>query len=945
MTMVESSSAIPQDNFTISSDQLKFRFGNLCGSPYSGGSVVFSSDGTCLFSPVSNRVQMTDLSGSRSWVCRLELRSTADLIVPMPSSKLGKIVLGIDEDGYGILLECGSGAVLNRINFKGRVNAAAFSKDGRYLATATGRRIKVWHSASVENNWQFVPMRQFAGHIGDVSSLEFANSEENKPDLLLSAGADSIVRVWSLNYEEAPHSILNEQTQSIVGAFFFNGRDSVIAVNRAGNIILWSRKSTTSTEFEVSSKAHIPGGVGYVRCASFDALSGMMCLGLSGGVFSLYSVTGTSMEPAQSLSVGSAVTSVSMAPGGDWVAVGVEEAGQLIVWEWRAENFILRQQGHHDGVNCVAFCPITTSNKISSDLLEVFSGSATFSAGGGLIATGGVEGKLKLWHSVSGFCFVTFSDHTSSVEAVLFTPQGNAVVSASMDGSVRAYDLLRYKNFRTFAAPDARVQFGSLAIDSSGDVLAAGSANGNYNIYLWSMQTGQCLDVLAGHEARISYLCFAPSGNDGILASTSWDSTMKVWDVFARKGNSSSESLMNQREVTCCAFDPVDGTIAAVATLSGHITFWDTRSGGEVGSIDAIRDIGSGRKDGERFSSGALKGKRSKKDGSGLNVNLNQYFSAIEYGGAAGRWLAAVSKNSVFACIYDPLEKVLISRIELTTHWGLSGIKQFLNSKFDSDLVPDDGYDELDPASKRIKKLAAGSALPGVVRGDMKLTTKSKKVWRVNGLGISADGQEMAIATSEGVFLLTLNSIGEEFNPTELGEEVSIGSIMKSLKMGDFKRACKFSLQLNDSETFEQIFSTIVAREEIQSVISSIAPGLFLTLLRQLSHLVHPVEGSCHIERCVVWLNSLITLHFNSLQKLVHQTSQGRDIRAVLCTILQHIQTQTAALGSLFKQNCFDLAVLAKPYHPHHLHLIQQPHQEEDGQEEEGISKISDIGK
>jgi hypothetical protein len=162
---------------------------------------------------------------------------------------------------------------------------------------------------------------------------------------------------------------------------------------------------------------------------------------------------------------------------------------------------------------------------------------------------------------------------------------------------------------------------------------------------------------------------------------------------------------------------------------------------------------------------------------------------------------------------------------------------------------------------------------------------------------------------------------------------------MKSLKMGDFKRACKLSLQLNDSDTFKQIFSTIVTREEIQSVISSIAPGLFLTLLPQLSHLVHPVEGSCHIERSVVWLNSLITLHFNSLQKVVHQTSQGREIRAVLCTILQHIQTQTAALGSLLKQNCFDLAVLAKPNHPHHL--IQESHQEE----EEGISKISDIGK
>ena len=35
---------------------------------------------------------------------------------------------------------------------------------------------------------------------------------------------------------------------------------------------------------------------------------------------------------------------------------------------------------------------------------------------------------------------------------------GNAVLSASADGSVRAFDLLRYRNFRTFASPDGLCQ-------------------------------------------------------------------------------------------------------------------------------------------------------------------------------------------------------------------------------------------------------------------------------------------------------------------------------------------------------------------------------------------------------------------------------------------------------------------------------------------------------
>ena len=37
-------------------------------------------------------------------------------------------------------------------------------------------------------------------------------------------------------------------------------------------------------------------------------------------------------------------------------------------------------------------------------------------------------------------------------------PAGNAVLSASADGSVRAFDLLRYRNFRTFASPEGLCQ-------------------------------------------------------------------------------------------------------------------------------------------------------------------------------------------------------------------------------------------------------------------------------------------------------------------------------------------------------------------------------------------------------------------------------------------------------------------------------------------------------
>ena len=51
--------------------------------------------------------------------------------------------------------------------------------------------------------------------------------------------------------------------------------------------------------------------------------------------------------------------------------------------------------------------------------------------------------QVKLFQQSSGFCFVTFSDHQAPVSAVAFLPSGHVLVSASLDGTVRAYDLVR----------------------------------------------------------------------------------------------------------------------------------------------------------------------------------------------------------------------------------------------------------------------------------------------------------------------------------------------------------------------------------------------------------------------------------------------------------------------------------------------------------------------
>jgi periodic tryptophan protein 2 len=137
---------------------------------------------------------------------------------------------------------------------------------------------------------------------------------------------------------------------------------------------------------------------------------------------------------------------------------------------------------------------------------------------------------VKLWHTATGFCFITFTEHESGVTGLTFTPNGKVVLSASLDGTVRAFDMARYRNFKTLTTPRP-VQLSCLSVDSAGDLIVAGGQD-VFEIYLWSLTTGRLLEILAGHEGPVSALAFSPSPTSSQLASVSWDKTLRVGVIF-----------------------------------------------------------------------------------------------------------------------------------------------------------------------------------------------------------------------------------------------------------------------------------------------------------------------------------------------------------------------------------------------------------------------------
>lgn len=114
-------------------------------------------------------------------------------------------------------------------------------------------------------------------------------------------------------------------------------------------------------------------------------------------------------------------------------------------------------------------------------------------------------------------------------------------------------------------------QFGCLAIEGTGgDIVAAGALD-PFEVYVWSLKTGQLLDIFSSHQAPVSAVSFSPpnamSDSGSLLASSSWDMTVKVWDVFGRQGL--LETLEHSSEVVHCEFHPTTKNELISTTLGG----------------------------------------------------------------------------------------------------------------------------------------------------------------------------------------------------------------------------------------------------------------------------------------------------------------------------------------------------------------------------------------
>lgn len=539
----------------------------------------------------------------------------------------------------------------------------------------------------------------------------------------------------------------------------------------------------------------------------------MVVVGFSNGVFGLYQMPDFVCIHLLSISKAK-ITTAMFNDLGNWLSFGCAKLGQLLVWEWRSESYILKQQGHYFDVNCVAY-----------------------SQDSQLLATGADDNKVKVWTVSSGFCFVTFSEHTNAVTALHFMASNNCLLSASLDGTIRAWDLVRYRNFRTFTTPSSR-QFVSLAADQSGEVICAGTSD-SFEIFVWSMRTGRLLDVLSGHEAPVHGLVFSPT--NAVLASSSWDKTVRLWDVFDGKG--AVETWPHTHDVLTVVFRP-DGKQLACSTLDGQIYFWDPVDGLLMYTIEGSRDIAGGRLMTDRRTA--------------ANSSTGKCFTTLCYS-ADGSYILA-GGSSRYICMYDVADQVLLRRFQITHNLSLDGVLDFLNSKNMTEAGPldliDDYNSDVEEGVETQTRGKLGLDLPGSV------SNRGRPIIQTKCLRIAPTGRSFVAATTEGVLVYSVDE-SFIFDPTDLDIDVTPEAVDKALDENQPSRALILSLRLNEDSFIKKCIFT-VSPADIPAVATSIPYKYLQRLIEALASLL---ENCPHLEFILRWSQELCKAHANSIQQ------------------------------------------------------------------------------
>jgi WD40 repeat protein len=372
---------------------------------------------------------------------------------------------------------------------------------------------------------------------------------------IASAGVDGWVRLWDTGTGHAAGSLKANDHGDTVFGIAFSPDGTRLAVPGADNAIqLW--KAGTPDKAGVPLKGH----TGVVTSLAFSADGRRLISGGLDGTVRLWDITAGHQLPALLNDPTDKVTSVAFSPDGRRLASGGDARKVRL---WRADD------GQPDGD------PIDNAKVVRA---------VAFSPDGALIAVADDNRSVRLWYAdvpqwATGPQEATspLVGHTDDVRGMAFTADGSHLVTGSVDGTVRSWDL------RPVIATGSGSVLG-VAFSPDGHRLITGSRDGTSR--LWDAQTGHEIGEPVHYAGSVTSVAFSPDGQQ--MAIGAGDGTI----ALTRLDTGAATTFVGDSTVFAVAYSPDGRTLAS----GGHegLKLWKAADGQSLGPplVDPSSDFG-----------------------------------------------------------------------------------------------------------------------------------------------------------------------------------------------------------------------------------------------------------------------------------------------------------------------------------------------------------------
>ncbi|MQL95166.1 hypothetical protein Taro_027828 [Colocasia esculenta] len=265
---------------------------------------------------------------------------------------------------------------------------------------------------------------ELQGHKDSVSALAFSADGQ----LLACGSFDGLVQVWDMS-SSSLKCVLEGPGMGI----------EWVRWHPKGHLVLGGSEDSTVWMWNADKNAYLnsfSGHGGSVTCGDFTPDGKTICTGSDDASLRIWNPkTGENIHVVKGHPYHTAgLTCLAITPDSTLAITGSQD-GSVHIVNITTGKAISSLIAHSDSVECIGL----SSRFMGGVTCLLWLGKSQF------IATGCVDGKIRLWDSLSGNCRKTFHGHTDVIQSLAISADEEHLVSCSLDGTARVFDISEFR--------------------------------------------------------------------------------------------------------------------------------------------------------------------------------------------------------------------------------------------------------------------------------------------------------------------------------------------------------------------------------------------------------------------------------------------------------------------------------------------------------------------